>query len=61
MLAHSSLLHLASVPLVVTVLGFSVGLLLGFLTWYYGWGTQFVERWVPERVKSKQPGERFRR
>lgn len=61
MLAHSSLLHLASVPLVVTVLGFSVGLVLGFLTWYYGWGTQLVKRWVPKRVKNQQSNRGFRR
>lgn len=61
MLAHSSLLHLASVPLVVAMIGFSVGLLLGFLTWYYGWGAQLVERWAPERVKRQQSGKYFRR
>ena len=58
MLAHSSLVHLASIPLVLALLGFGVGLLLGFVTWYYGWGTQLLERIAPELVSRE--GEPFR-
>ena len=55
MLAHSSLVHLASIPLILALLGFGVGLFLGFVTWYYGWGTDLVERFAPELVRKDEP------
>ena len=57
MLAHSSLAHLASIPLILALLGFGVGLLLGFVTWYYGWGMQLLDRIAPELISTE--GESF--
>ena len=54
MIAHASLAHLASLPILMAVVGFMLGLTTGFLTWYFGWGKKGQEDLLPSRQQVRR-------